>query len=55
MERVAILLALPWIRYKPHKESMVMSNRHQTNIIEFNVIALPKTPVNPHKKTAAFN
>ena len=55
MDRVGILLALPWTKYKIHKETIVISNRHHTSIVESNVMALPKTPVNPHRKTATFN
>lgn len=47
-------LAFPWIMYKAHNETIVISSRHHTSIVELSVIALPKTPVNPQRNTAMF-
>ncbi len=50
-----ILRALPCTRYSTQSDTMVISIRHHTRRVESSVIALPRTPVNPHKKTAAFS
>ena len=48
-------LALPIKTYRAQSEIMVMSKRHHTSMVESNVMALPKTPVKPQRKTAALS
>lgn len=47
--------ALPCSPYSTHNDTAVSNNRHHTSMVESSVMALPNTPVNPHKKTALCN
>jgi hypothetical protein len=42
-------------KYNTHKDAVVINSLYHTNHVWSNVITLPNTPVNPHKKTAVCN